>query len=113
MPRTRGVRLLFASQRTSLFRQQLAVWRANEGRDHNAKAWSLALAGGPIRGAHVVGRTSEDGTTVVERPLNAQDIMASIGHAVGIDKDHVNYTKNGRPISVVDEKGKLVPELFA
>ena len=60
-----------------------------------------------------MGRTSEDGTTVVERPLNAQDIMASIGHAVGIDKDHVNYTKNGRPISVVDEKGKLVPELFA
>ena len=86
---------------------------ANEGRDHNAKAWSLALAGGPIRGAHVVGRTSPDGTKVVERPLNAQDIMASIGHAVGIDKDHVNYTKNGRPISVVDEKGKLVPELFA
>ncbi|MGE0709277.1 MAG: DUF1501 domain-containing protein [Planctomycetota bacterium] len=85
----------------------------NEGRDHFAKAWSLALAGGPIRGGHVIGATSPDGMQVVERPLNAQDLMASVAHAMGLDASYVNYTKGGRPIQVVDEKkGKLVPELF-
>jgi hypothetical protein len=84
-----------------------------QGRDHFARAWSLAMAGGPVRGGKVIGATSPDGNRVVDRPLGSQDIMASITHALGVDSGHVNYTKNGRPIQAVDEKGKVVQELFA
>ncbi|MBL4848335.1 MAG: DUF1501 domain-containing protein, partial [Planctomycetes bacterium] len=85
---------------------------ANEGRDHYAKAWSLALAGGPIRGGQVVGATSPDGAKVTDRPLNAQDIMASLAHAAGIDGKRTNYTKGGRPITVIDKPGRVIPEFF-
>ena len=84
----------------------------NEGRDHYAKAWSMAMAGGAIRGGQVIGATSPDGMRVVERPLNAQDIIASLAHATGIDGKRTNYTKGGRPITVVDSPGRLIPEFF-
>lgn len=86
---------------------------ANEGRDHWARGWSLALAGGPVRGGTVIGATTKDGMRVAEKPKNAQDIMASVVHAMGVDRNHVNYTKNGRPITVVDKPGKRITELFA
>jgi uncharacterized protein (DUF1501 family) len=84
----------------------------NEGRDHYAKAWSMAMAGGMIRGGQVIGATSPDGLRVVERPLNAQDLMASIAHATGIDGKRTNYTKGGRPIQVIDTPGRIIPEFF-
>ena len=84
----------------------------NEGRDHFARAWSMAMAGGPVRGGQVIGATSPDGMRVVERPLNAQDIMASIAHSVGLDAQRTNYTKGGRPLSVIDTPGRIIPELF-
>ncbi len=83
----------------------------NEGRDHWARCWSLALAGGPIRGGAVVGATTADGMAVAERPIGAQDLMATIGHAMGLDAERVNYTKNGRPITAIDG-GEVIPELF-
>ena len=49
---------------------------------------------------------------VVEKPVQAQDLMATISHAMGLDKDHVNYTPNGRPITTVDASGKVIRDLF-
>lgn len=84
----------------------------NDGRDHFAAGWSVALAGGPVRGGRVVGATSADGTVVAERPVTAADLLATITHALGIDRARVNATPEGRPISVVDPAGKVVGELF-
>lgn len=83
----------------------------NDGRDHWARSWSMALAGGPIRGGTVVGSTSPDGTQV-ERPVQTEDLMATICHAMGVDREYTNYTKEGRPIATVDAKGKLIREVF-
>jgi len=85
----------------------------NEGRDHFARAWSVALAGGPIRGGAVVGATTPDGMEVAARPVTAQDLMATVAHALGLDAARINYTPNGRPIQVVDAAGRVVPELLA
>jgi len=84
----------------------------NEGRDHFARAWSLALAGGGVQGGRVVGRTAGDGMAVVERPVTAPDLLATIFHATGLDAGHTNYTGLGRPLTVVDEGGAPVRELF-
>lgn len=86
---------------------------ANEGRDHFARAWSMALAGGPIQGGRVVGATAADGTSVVERPIAVPDLMATLTHAMGLDREHVNYTPQGRPLYLVDEGGAPIRELFA
>ena len=85
----------------------------DEGRDHYAKAWSLAIAGGPIAGGRVVGATSEDGGTVVERPVAVPELVATVVKAMGMDAAHVNHTPQGRPITVVDAGAAPIGELFA
>lgn len=85
---------------------------ADEGRDHFAKAWSLAIAGGPIRGGQVVGATSSDGTKVLERPVGVPELVATVCQAMGLDRQRVNNTPQGRPISVVDQDAPPIGELF-
>jgi uncharacterized protein (DUF1501 family) len=85
---------------------------ANDGRDHWAMGWSVALAGGGIRGGQGIGATNGDGTKVAERPIGAQDLHASVFHAMGLDAGRINETPNGRPIRAVDEAGIVIPELF-
>lgn len=84
----------------------------NDGRDHHASGWSVALAGGPVRGGRVVGATSPDGQVVAARPVGAADLMATVAHALGLDRARVNTTPEGRPIQVVDPTGRVVHELF-
>ncbi len=84
----------------------------NDGRDHWANGWSVALAGGSIKGGRVIGVTNSDGTKVTKRPITAQDLVASTFHAMGVDAARINDTPNGRPIRVVDKIGKVIPALF-
>ena len=55
------------------------------GRDHFATAWSLAMAGGGIRGGVVHGATDERGFDVTGDPVNNRDLFATIFTALGID----------------------------
>lgn len=89
------------------------VVNKDDGRDHFATGWSVALAGGPLRGGRAVGATTADGQAVAERPVSAADLMATLAHALGIDPARVNTTPEGRPITVVDPAGRVVDELFA
>jgi hypothetical protein len=84
----------------------------NTGRDHFPRAFTIALAGGGIRGGRVVGKTSADGTTVVERPVAVADLFCTFCHALKIDSRKENLATLGRPIKIVDG-GNPVKELFA
>ena len=57
------------------------------GRDHYAKAWSLAMAGGGIQGGVVHGATDELGFEVVDDKMDNHDLFATIFTALGIDPD--------------------------
>ena len=83
------------------------------GRDHYPRAWSTVMVGGGIRGGQVVGKTDKEGGTVVDRPINALDFMATVCTALGIDHTKQNTTSNNRPIRIVDKGSKVVKELFA
>ena len=85
----------------------------DDGRDHHANGWTVALAGGPVRGGRVVGATSPDGEQVAERPVSAPDLMATLFAALGIDPSEERTTPEGRPIRAVEPSGKPVSELFA
>ena len=73
------------------------------GRDHWARSWSVVLGGCGIKGGQLVGKTNEDGTQVVERPLDTPDLMATLYKALGIPQDRQYTTPNGRPYWVVDK----------
>jgi uncharacterized protein (DUF1501 family) len=83
------------------------------GRDHFPNAWTAVLAGGGIRGGQVVGRTSPDGTTVEERPVDAGDLMATICTALGIDPRKQNPSNVGRPIRIADPDGNTIQQILA
>jgi len=84
---------------------------ASQGRGHYPRAWSMFMAGGPVQGGRVIGKTDAKGAEVVERPVTPTDLFASIAHATGFDRDRL-FHSNGRPITLVYEDGKEVGELF-
>jgi hypothetical protein len=86
---------------------------AKPGRDHYPRAWSTVLAGGGIKGGQVIGKTDKEGATVVERPVNAIDFMATVCNILGINHNKQNTTPGNRPIRIVDKGSKPVTELLA
>jgi Protein of unknown function (DUF1501) len=82
----------------------------NAGRDHFARAFSIALAGGGIRGGQVIGATDPAGTEVASRPVTIPDLFCTFYRALQIDPRQQNDS-NGRPIVLVDG-GEAVAELF-
>ena len=84
----------------------------NTGRDHFPRAFSLALAGGGIRGGRVLGATSATGVDVTQRPVTVPDLFCTFCRSLGINPRRENLTAIGRPIRIVDG-GQPVNELFA
>ncbi len=82
------------------------------GRDHYPAAWSVALCGGGVKGGQVIGKTSEDGMRVSERPVTTIDLLASICRAVGVDPTEQNLSNVGRPIPLVDLEAEPIEELL-
>ena len=86
---------------------------AQPGRDHYPRAWSSVMVGGGIKGGQVIGRTDAEAATVVDRPVNTLDFMATVCRALGIDHNKQNHAPNGRPIRIVDRGANPVTQLFA
>ena len=55
------------------------------GRDHYPRAWSMAMAGGGIKGGVVHGATDELGVDVTENHVDNRKLFATIFTALGID----------------------------
>jgi hypothetical protein len=82
------------------------------GRDHHQKAFTVALAGGGVKGGRIIGKTSADGGEATERPVKVADLFRTFCHSLGIEASKENETAIGRPIKIVDG-GEPVKELFA
>lgn len=81
------------------------------GRDHFPRAWSCVLGGGGIAGGQAYGKTSADGMTIEENPVEATDVLATLCEALGIDPSTEEYAASGRPFPVID--GTAIGDLLA
>ena len=72
------------------------------GRDHFPAAWSAVLAGGGIAGGQAYGRTNESGMAVEEGQMSAEDLLATLCAAVGVDHKTSQIDENGRPIRITE-----------
>ncbi len=68
------------------------------GRDHWPNGFSVALAGGGIRGGRIIGETDPEGKKAPTKPVSVGDLHATILTAVGIDPKKVNQTPIGRTV---------------
>lgn len=82
------------------------------GRDHWARNFNLLLAGAGIRGGQVIGKTSDDGQEIADRPVTVEDLYQSMCKAMGINASYEYVSTEGRPLKIVDG-GTVVNELFA
>jgi len=72
------------------------------GRDHCGDAISVMMAGGGIKGGVVVGATNSKAEFPIERPLEPQDILATVYHQLGIDANQAYPDFGGRPTPLLD-----------
>lgn len=81
------------------------------GRDHWGKTFSVLMGGGGLRMGQVIGKSSERGEYVAERPLDPQDVTATVFHHLGINaRETFLHDRTNRPTRLV-EKGEPVREL--
>ncbi len=82
------------------------------GRDHYAKAWSVVLAGGGVKGGVVHGETDEDGRNVKDKLVTQADLFATIYTAMGINP-RVKHMVGIRPIWATPEGSQPIREILA
>jgi hypothetical protein len=82
------------------------------GAGHYAKAWTTWLAGCGVKGGTVIGKVDAKGGEVTDRPVNAQDFLATICHALKIDYRKEYLSKEGRPMTFLGPKAQPVKEAF-
>lgn len=81
------------------------------GRDHWTNVMSMVVAGGGLRHGQVIGATDSRGGDIQSAPVRPQDLAATTFRHLGIDLDSYWVNSRGRPIPIVQEGGRPIPEL--
>jgi len=80
------------------------------GRDHWPHSFTVALAGGPIRGGTVIGASDPAGGEKAESPVKVGDLHATILHACGVNFAAIQQTAIGRTVPLAE--GKVIAGLL-
>ena len=85
----------------------------NPGRDHNAKAFTVWMAGGGVKGGVVHGASDEFGSAAVKDKVHVHDLHATILQCLGFDHTKLTYRFNGRDFRLTDVAGNVVKPILA
>jgi uncharacterized protein (DUF1501 family) len=84
------------------------------GRDHHINAFSVALAGGGIKGGMKYGATDELGYKSVENVVSVHDLHATMPHLCGIDHERFSVKFQGLDAKLTGvEPARVVKEILA
>ena len=82
------------------------------GRDHWPNVFSVALAGGGIRGGQLIGSSDALGELPKDNPITPSDLAATIFTLLGIDPMRELHTSDGRPVRVAPDGSRVISELL-
>jgi uncharacterized protein (DUF1501 family) len=115
-------------KRTGLLEETLVVWAGEFGRspdngirqggqvwgrDHNATAMTVWLAGGGVKAGHIVGATDETGLQAVEAVHPLRDLHVTLLHLLGLDDARLRFFHAGREKQLSQTGGDVIRELLA
>jgi hypothetical protein len=83
------------------------------GRDHNAKAMTIWLAGGGVNAGRTIGATDELGAEAVEAVHPIRDLHVTLLKLLGLDDSRLTYFHAGRFKQLSQFGGKVIEELIA
>jgi hypothetical protein len=84
-----------------------------DGRDHNAKGYTMWMAGGGVKGGFTHGKTDPLGYDAVEGRVHLHDMHATMMHLLGLDHMRLTYRYAGRDFRLTDVSGNVVKEILA
>ena len=90
---------------------RMPISQLGVGRDHNAGAMTIWMAGAGIQGGQVIGASDELGYEAVEQAVTNHDVHATILHLMGLDHKRLTYSFNGRQMRLTDVYGELIPQI--
>lgn len=103
-----------------LLESTLVVWlgefgrtpkfNANGGRDHWGHVFSVALAGGGIRGGTVYGSSDKDAAYPADGRVESKDLMATIFHCLGYSPNREIHDTLGRPFPI--SRGDVIQQIL-
>ena len=82
------------------------------GRDHWAKVFSVAVAGGGMRRGAIVGSSGATATEPEETPVSPEDFATTVLHQLGIPAEKELMAPGNRPIEIV-KGGQVRSEMLA
>ena len=84
-----------------------------DGRDHNAKGFTMWMAGGGVKGGFEYGATDDYGAEAVDGRVHIHDWHATILHLMGLDHEKLTYNHAGRDFRLTDVHGNVVRDILA
>ena len=84
---------------------------STDGRNHWPAVMSMCMAGGGLRHGQVIGSSTDDGGSILDRPVKPADLAATIYQHMGVPLDGTYTDERGRPRYYVEEDGKPLTEL--
>lgn len=86
-------------------RQPTAEYEKGTGRDHNAKGFTMWMAGGGIKGGVSIGETDELGSAAVSNRYHVKNLHATILTQMGLDPNALTYFYKGLDQKLVGVEG--------
>ena len=81
------------------------------GRDHYPAAMSVLVAGGGMQTGQIIGSTTSKGERPLDRPLDPNDLLATVYRHLGINHREMVPDHNGRPVPLIPH-GTPISELL-
>jgi hypothetical protein len=82
--------------------------KANYGRDHHPRCFSIWMAGGGIKPGIVYGESDEFGYNIIKDPVHVHDFHATILNQLGLDHTKLTFKSQGRRYRLTDVAGNVV-----
>ena len=114
-------------KRKGLFDSTLVIWggefgrtiysqggltKANYGRDHHPRCFTMWMAGGGSKGGTIHGETDDFSYNIVKDPVHVRDFHATVLHLLGIDHQRFSYRYQGLDQKLTGvEKAEVVKAL--
>ncbi len=81
------------------------------GRDHWARCFSAAFAGGGVRGGQVIGKSDKTASDPTASPFTPDDVGATVYHQLGVDHTAEVKDRTSRPVQL--NRGTVMQALFS
>jgi hypothetical protein len=85
---------------------------STNGRDHHARVFSVAMAGGGVKKGFVYGKSDPLGAEPDENPVSPEDLARTMYLLLGINSQKRLVLEGVRPIDIVNG-GRVIQELLA